>query len=30
MERAAKELIEERWDKATAAKLPEATVIRLG
>jgi ABC-type nitrate/sulfonate/bicarbonate transport system substrate-binding protein len=30
LERAAKELIEERWEKATAAKLPEATVVRLG
>ncbi len=25
-----KELIEERWEKATAAKLPQATVVRLG
>ena len=30
LERAAKELIEERWTKATAAKLPQATVVRLG
>jgi hypothetical protein len=29
-EKAGKELIEERWEKATAAKLPEATVVRLG
>ena len=30
LEQAAKGLIEERWEKATAAKLPEATAIRLG
>ena len=30
LEQAAKELIEERWTKATAAKLPQASVIRLG
>jgi hypothetical protein len=30
LEQAAKELIEERWTKATAAKLPDATVVRLG
>ena len=30
LERAAKELIEEQWKKVTAAKLPEATSIRLG
>ena len=30
LEKAAKELIEERWEKATAAKLPEATSLRLG
>ena len=30
LEQAAKELIEERWGKATAAKLPDATVVRLG
>ena len=30
MEQAAKALIEERWEKATAAKLPQATVVRLG
>jgi ABC-type nitrate/sulfonate/bicarbonate transport system substrate-binding protein len=30
LEKAGKELIEERWEQATAAKLPEATVVRLG
>jgi ABC-type nitrate/sulfonate/bicarbonate transport system substrate-binding protein len=30
LEQAAKELIEERWQKVTAAKLPETTSIRLG
>ena len=30
LEQAAKELIEEQWTKATAAKLPQATVVRLG
>jgi len=30
LEKAAKELIEERWQKVTAAKLPEATSLRLG
>jgi ABC-type nitrate/sulfonate/bicarbonate transport system substrate-binding protein len=30
LEQAAKELIEERWEKATAAKLPQGTVVRLG
>ena len=30
MEKAAKELLEERWQKVTAAKLPEATSLRLG
>jgi len=30
LEKAAKELLEERWEKATAAKLPEATSLRLG
>jgi ABC-type nitrate/sulfonate/bicarbonate transport system substrate-binding protein len=30
LEKAAKELLEEKWQKATAAKLPEATSLRLG
>jgi ABC-type nitrate/sulfonate/bicarbonate transport system substrate-binding protein len=30
LEQAAKELIEERWQKVTAAKLPEPTSVRLG
>ena len=30
LEKAAKELLEERWQKVTAAKLPEATSLRLG
>jgi ABC-type nitrate/sulfonate/bicarbonate transport system substrate-binding protein len=30
LEQAAKELLEERWNKVTAAKLPEATSLRLG
>ena len=30
LEKAAKEVIEEQWKKATAAKLPEATALRLG
>jgi ABC-type nitrate/sulfonate/bicarbonate transport system substrate-binding protein len=30
LERAAKELLEERWKTVTAAKLPEATALRLG
>lgn len=30
LEKAGKELVEERWDKVTAAKLPQATAIRLG
>jgi hypothetical protein len=30
LEMAAKELLEERWQKVTAAKLPEATSLRLG
>jgi hypothetical protein len=30
LEQAAKELIEERWKKVTADKLPEPTVLRLG
>ena len=29
LEQAAKELLEERWEKVTAAKLPEATSLRL-
>ena len=30
LEKAAKELLEEKWQKATKAKLPEATSLRLG
>jgi hypothetical protein len=30
LQQAAKELIEERWKTVTAAKLPEATALRLG
>ena len=30
LEKAAKELLEEKWEKVTAAKLPEATSLRLG
>jgi hypothetical protein len=30
LEQAAKELIEEQWNKVTAAKLPQAKAIRLG
>ena len=30
LEQAGKDLIEERWEKATTAKLPQATVVRLG
>ena len=30
LEMAAKELLEEKWQKVTAAKLPEATSLRLG
>ena len=30
LEQAAKELIEEKWQKVTTAKLPEATSLRLG
>lgn len=30
LEQAAKELIEERWKKVTAYKLPEPTALRLG
>ena len=30
LEKAAQELIEEQWKKVTAAKLPEATALRLG
>jgi len=30
LEKAAKELLEERWQKVTAAKLPEPTSLRLG
>jgi hypothetical protein len=30
LEKAAKELLVERWEKVTAAKLPEATSLRLG
>jgi len=30
LQQAAKELLEERWKKVTAAKLPEATALRLG
>ena len=30
LEQAAKELIEEQWKKVTAAKLPDATALRLG
>jgi ABC-type nitrate/sulfonate/bicarbonate transport system substrate-binding protein len=30
LQQAAKELLEERWKTVTAAKLPEATVLRLG
>ena len=30
LEKAAKELLEERWQQVTAAKLPEATLLRLG
>jgi hypothetical protein len=30
LEKAAKEVIEEQWSKVTAAKLPEATALRLG
>ena len=30
LEQAAKELLEERWEKVTAAKLPEGTSLRLG
>jgi hypothetical protein len=30
LQQAAKELLEERWQTMTAAKLPEATTLRLG
>ena len=30
LEKAAKELLEEKWQKVTAAKLPEATSLCLG
>ncbi len=30
LEKAAKELLEERWEKVTTAKLPEPTSLRLG
>jgi hypothetical protein len=30
LEAAGKELIEERWEKVTAEKLPEPTALRLG
>ena len=30
LEQAAKELVAEQWKKVTAAKLPEASVLRLG
>jgi hypothetical protein len=30
LEQAARELLEERWQKVTAAKLPEASTLRLG
>ena len=30
LEKAARELLEEKWEKVTAAKLPEATSLRLG
>jgi hypothetical protein len=30
LQQAAKELLEERWNKVTAVKLPEATTLRLG
>ena len=30
LEQAAKALIEEKWEKVTAAKLPEATSLTLG
>jgi hypothetical protein len=30
LEQAAKQLLEERWQKVTAAKLPETSTIRLG
>lgn len=30
LEQAAKELVEERWKKVTAEKLPEASTLRLG
>ena len=30
MEKAAKELLEEKWQKVTAAKLPEPTTLTLG
>jgi hypothetical protein len=30
LEQAAKELLEEKWHEVTAAKLPEATSLRLG
>jgi hypothetical protein len=30
LEQAAKELLEERWQKITTKKLPEATSLRLG
>ena len=30
LEQAAKELIEERWKKATGEKLPEASSLRIG
>jgi hypothetical protein len=30
LERAAKELLEERWKKLTGDKLPEASPVRLG
>ena len=30
LEKAAKELLEEKWQKVTAAKLPEATSLWLG
>ena len=30
LEQAAREVIEEQWEKVTAAKLPEPTAFRLG
>ena len=30
LEKAAKELLEEKWQKVTAAKLPKPTSLRLG